>query len=296
MHSKHALGVLIFFSALSLVAGDFGPWGAPVNLGAAINSGFGESSATTSKNGLSLYFQSNRPGVGGFDIYVSQRTSEDASWGPPVMLGPSINTTAGEMAPALSRDGHYLFFISDRAGGKGDFDLYVSYREFTHDVFSWQPAVPITELNTSLREGMGSYFENEGGRPQLYFAHGVPGNLDIYMTEQQADGTWGTPTPISELNTGVDDARPAIRFDGLEIVFFSNRGGDYDLYASHRNSVSDPWSAPENIGPAINSAAVEQQPSLSSDGTELYFASNRRGGFGLNDLYVTRRSKRGNHE
>ena len=68
-----------------------------------------------SKDGLSLYFASNRlESFGGEDIYVSQRETRDSEWGPAMNLGPIINTTANEMVPAFSRDGHLLFFASNR--------------------------------------------------------------------------------------------------------------------------------------------------------------------------------------
>ena len=68
--------------------------------------------AATSKDGLSLYFNSDRLGsLGGQDIWVSQRPSENDAWGPPMNLGAVINTTAAELY-SLSRDGHWLFFTS----------------------------------------------------------------------------------------------------------------------------------------------------------------------------------------
>ena len=71
-----------------------------------------------SKDELSLYFSSNRPGpFGGEDVWVSQRASREDPWGPAVNLGAAINTEFNERAPALSRDGHWLFFASTRPGG-----------------------------------------------------------------------------------------------------------------------------------------------------------------------------------
>src|SRR5687767_1104771 len=72
-----------------------------------------------SKDGLSLYFAAARVpgGFGGEDIYVSQRETRDAEWGPAINLGPTINTAASEMVPAFSRDGHLMFFASNRLGG-----------------------------------------------------------------------------------------------------------------------------------------------------------------------------------
>jgi WD40-like Beta Propeller Repeat len=68
----------------------FSDWSAPVNLGPLVNSPFNEAGPALSKNGLSLYFHSNRPGgLGGSDIWVSQRNSPGESWGPPINIRSS---------------------------------------------------------------------------------------------------------------------------------------------------------------------------------------------------------------
>src|SRR2546423_8363144 len=95
----------------------FSPWSPPINLGSIVNSPFGDFFPTISKDGLSLYFTSARvvPGAqGGWDIYVSQRASVSAAWGPPQNLGPTITTPFDEGAPTLSIDGHRMYFSSDR--------------------------------------------------------------------------------------------------------------------------------------------------------------------------------------
>jgi Tol biopolymer transport system component len=108
----------------------FSDWSAPVNLGPTINiAGFNTQHPAISKDGLSLYLSSDRPGgFGQLDIWVSQRPSLDDSWGTPQNLGPNINSGARDLAPAFSPDGHYMYFQSDRAGGCGGLDLYVSHR------------------------------------------------------------------------------------------------------------------------------------------------------------------------
>ena len=64
-----------------------------------------------------------------------------------------------------------------------------------------------------------------------------------------------------------------------------------DIYAATRAGAFDPWSEPFNLGPAVNSSnGAETRPSLSWDGTTLYFGSTRPGGDGGADLYVTTRS------
>src|SRR5262249_6104396 len=103
-----AVGLLGAAASLSAAAPSYTDWSTPVNLGPTINTTFNESGAALSEDGLSLYFNSNRPGgVGGPDIWVSQRDSVDDEWGAPVNLGPTINTTSAETVPAFSRDGHW---------------------------------------------------------------------------------------------------------------------------------------------------------------------------------------------
>src|SRR5215469_8910331 len=81
-------------------------WSEPVNLGPLINTAFNDQHPALSKDGLSLYISSNRPGgYGADDIWVSQRASVDDPWGPPQNLGPTINSGAVELSPAFSRDG-----------------------------------------------------------------------------------------------------------------------------------------------------------------------------------------------
>src|SRR5204863_6688022 len=139
----------------------YSDWSAPVNLGPGINSASNDQDAAISKDGLSLYFASNRPGgFGGFDMYVSQRASTDDPWGSPVNLGPTVNTAFDEGNAAFSRDEHSMFFQSKRPGGFGGIDIWVSQREQTHDDFDWQPAINLGPGVNSVADDNGpTYFE-----------------------------------------------------------------------------------------------------------------------------------------
>ena len=85
--------------------------------------------------------------------------------------------------------------------------------------------------------------------------------------------------------------------NGLEVFFHSTRPGTglRDLWTSRRKSVFDAWSPPENMGTVVNSVAEDLFPALSSDDDTLFFVSNRPGGFGLGDIYVTTRTRHGEH-
>src|SRR5438046_1146562 len=110
--------VVVYLSAAgSVAAPKFSDWSPPV-LVPNVNSEFLDFGPAISRDGRSLYFSSNRPGgFGGVDIWVSRRARTKDAWGMPVNLGLTINTTALEAVPAFSRDGHWMFFGSDRPGG-----------------------------------------------------------------------------------------------------------------------------------------------------------------------------------
>lgn|SRR5262245_3188495 len=278
-------------------------WSAPVNLGAVVNSPWDDALAALSKDNLSLYFTSNRPvgagGTGGYDIWVSQRATIDAPWGPPVSLGPPVSTpAAAEAGAALSRDGHYLFF--HRLMPTGDWDIMVSWRPQTHDDFGWQEPVNLgPAVNSAANDAGPAYFEGDETSPaQLFFGSTRFGSYDLFVSEIGSDGTFGPAMLIPELNSPAGDQRPTISHDGKEIFFHSNRVGSTaglaDIWTSTRPTLFDPWVTPTNVT-EINSPSVDAQPTLSSDGETLIFNSNRPGSLGASDLYaVTRTKVRGN--
>jgi len=274
-------------------------WSAPVNLGPVVNSRSNEDLPHLSKNGLSLFFISDRPvgSFGSFDIWVSQRWSLDDPWGPPMNLGPNVNTDSNERGPALSRDGHFLFFSSDRAGFSGQ-DIWVSYRKHTHDDFGWEAPVKLgAGINTADPEFGAAFLENDDtGIPTLLFVRreGFGGNADIYVSELLADDSFGPGVVITELSTPFDDLRPTIRPNGLELFFASNRPGSlrHDLWVSTRATIFEPWSTPVNAGPIVNTEFNELFPALSSDGATLIFSSDRPNDNARTDLYVSSRDRR----
>jgi WD40-like Beta Propeller Repeat len=279
-------------------------WSAPVNLGAPVNSSAAENNAVLSPDELSLYFISTRPGgFGGADIWVAQRATRDSPWQTPINLGPSFNTPGVEASPVLSSDGHLLFYSSDRPGGRGSNDIYVARRDDKNDDFAWGPSVPLGPgVNTAEFEAGEFYLQSaEDGSTNLYFVRG-PNTvaLDIYSVAIDREGaTLGPAVPVTELNDtdpAVTDARPAVRQDGREVFFYSNRAGSLgasDLFTAVRRSVHEPWSTPENLGSPLSSVANDIQPFVTHDGRTLLFASNRVGGIGGSDIWMSMRTPSG---
>jgi hypothetical protein len=309
---RFRIGAAACLASIALVAAPFvdtasfsNSWSEPVNLGEAVNSAFEEFLPELSKNGRSLYFASNRPGpFGGEDLWVSRRGSSREPWGPAENLGTVINGSSNERSPALSRDGHLLFFATNRPGGMGGFDIWVSWRPHTDDDFGWQPPVNLGPAVNSAAGDFGpSYFENDDlGMPTLFFASSRPGvgGVDIYRSELTAAGSFGPATLVAELSTPHNDFRPTIRFDGLEVIVDSNRPappeiagtGLRDLWVSIRNTPVAAWSVPQHLGTAVNGPYNDSLPALSGDGASLVFTSDRPEGFGGSDLYQTSRPKR----
>ena len=116
----------------------------------------------------------------------------------------------------------------------------------------------------------------------------------LRMVDLLPNGTFGPSTLVAELNSPDSDGGPSVRFDGLEIFFSSTRPGgigQMDLWTATRSTVFDPWSAPTNLGPRVNSAAQDFDPDIASDRETLYFRTNRDGPSRGNDLYVSTRTK-----
>lgn len=277
-------------------------WSEPVHLSEAVNSSFRELNPALSPDGLSLYVGSDRPGgFGGIDLYVSHRACDDCPWEAAVNLGPLLNTAANDGAPVLSSDGHLLFFESQPPGGFGNGDVYVSRRADPKDDFGWGPPVNLgPDVNTPDIDTPGGYSQSaEAGPGTLYFSRGADINqFEIYSVDVRPDGRpLGPAVLVSEVNdpNATDGAGP-VRADGKEMFFWSTRSGGQgraDMWVSTRQSAHDPWSAPVDLPAPLNTAFGDLTPTLSHDGRTLIFASNRPGGLGLQDLWMSTRTPSG---
>lgn len=292
----------------------------------AFNTEFLEGCPMTSRDGKTFYMASNRPnGKGGIDIWVSTRGGDSEPWGLPVNAGEPVNSEYNDFCPTIDRDGHRLFFVSNRpAWGTapatiascGGADIYVT--RLRDDGTFDDPANPAFDEpenvgcapagpNSAADEASPFPFPENGSGPTLYFSSAraggfsqegggaVNGDQDIYMSRSYG-GVFGPAELVPGVNSPSDDGQPNVRHDGLEMFFFSNRPGTLgmsDIYSATRGRTSGQWSAPGNLGANVNSTAAESRPSLSWDGSTLYFGSTRTSGTaeGSNDIYVTKRER-----
>jgi hypothetical protein len=319
------MGPTVVFAKHQKQLGPFSPWSEPVNLGPVVNSASNTFHPGISKDELSLYFTSDRPGgVNGAnlipvtELWVTQRDGLDAPWEQPLNLGPQINSFGySSGVPNLTPNGLWLFFGSSRPGGcnapspNGNTDLWVARREDPEDEEDLAWGAPVNlgcKINTPSAQDSPVYFrDRETGITNLYFTRfDGPGgtfenpdqNYNIYVSTLGEDGSFGPGVLVRELNSAFRNTRMAIRSDGLEMIFTSNRPGgigparlNLNLWVATRASTRDRWSTPVNLGPRINRGFNDRGPALSFDGKTLYFASRRPGGFGESDLWVATRTE-----
>jgi len=284
--------VLVLVLALGLVANvanaDF-TFGTPTNPGPPVNSSSGDGGVCISANGLEFYFVSNRPGGhGDRDLWVMKRPTPEDDWGDPVNVGAPANSRYGFWEPSISSDGLSLYFSDGHTpqfgnrlpggiGGQGD--IWMITRETIHD--AWGAPVNIGPAVNSLNavhpslsaDGLSLYFQSHGG-----------GICDIMVaTRESTSDSFGDPVKpafLKNVNSSVGEWMPDISADGRTLFF--NR--IQKLWMSTRATIYDDFGPPVQLPPQLN-ISNSDSPSISPDGSTLYFTSSRPGGVGGNDIW-----------
>ncbi|HNS19887.1 MAG TPA: hypothetical protein PKH24_05280 [Sedimentisphaerales bacterium] len=217
-----------------------------------------------------------------------------------------IQSTLGVIDPAyaegpdcFSADGLEMYIESDRPGGSGGFDLWVSKR--THVAEGWGPLKNMGSAINSSKDDNTCSLAADG--LTLYFAssrsNGYGGSDLWHAKRTRISQPWGQAVNLgSRINTDSIDACPRVSSNGLELYFDSSRpggSGGRDLYVLMRGAPKDAWGDPVNVGPVVNSAYGDMNPTLSPDGllllfTDSYSAPFRPGGHGDCDVWMTRRT------
>jgi len=252
------------------VFGQPAPFGPPVNLHAT------EYSASISADGLELYYDDWDEWV---DIYVATRATTKDDWGEPERLGPAVNTAAFEWTPRISADGLELYFASNRDGSTyNGYEIFVSRRDSKVD--PWQPAEKLGPMiNSSFNQTLGSI---SADGLELYYGTGnsySSGNTLMIATRPAKNSPW---TETRVIAPGILGASPAISPGGLHLVFSSDSlpggMGDLDLWMMSRQSVRQDWSAPVNLGAAINNADMSHHPWILHDCSAILYTVGKVGG------------------
>ena len=230
-------------------------------------------------------------------ILIVEAAKADFTFGEPINLGPPVNSQYYEDGANISADGLELYFISPQPGGPGDFELFDIYVATRSDVdANWSEPVNLGLTVNSANNDSGPSISSDG--LLLYFSStrsGGHGDDDLWVTTRTAiSEPWGSPVNLgSTVNSSAWDFDPSISSDGLELYFTSNRAGSYgfvDIWVTTRETIEDDWSEPVNLGAVVNSTTFTQTPSISADGLILFFESDRTGGVGVNDIWMTKRA------
>jgi len=209
-------------------------WNTAVLLSNRINTErYNEGAQTISPDGKYLFFTGcNRPdGLGRCDIYVSHREGKD--WGEPYNVGAPVNSEYWESQPAISPDGRTLYFVSNRPGGSGGYDIWKS--TITDDT-KWGPAINLgPEINTSYDEN--TPFLHADGKTLYFSSDGWSGfgNKDIYYSRMDDQGKWQKPINMGyPINSFENESGLIVSADGNLGFFSSNLKGGYgeqDIYS-----------------------------------------------------------------
>ena len=218
-------------------------WSLATPLSSKINTTrYNEGAQTISPDGKYLFFTGcNRPdGLGRCDIYVSHREGKD--WGEPYNVGKPVNSEYWESQPAISPDGRTLYFISNRPGGLGGYDIWKS--TITDDA-KWGPAVNLgPEINTPYDEN--TPFLHADGKTLYFSSDGWPGfgNKDILYSRMDDSGNFKKPVNMGyPINSFDDESGLIVSADGNFGLFSSNLKEGYggqDIYS---------FGIPENAKP-----------------------------------------------
>jgi outer membrane protein OmpA-like peptidoglycan-associated protein len=164
-------------------------------------------------------------------------------------------------------------------------------------LFEPTDSIAVVNVDPVINTFRTQYFPQYLPKQQkLYFTVRKELNSDeeIYMSNWQ-DGRFETPLPITELNQENNEGTPTFSADGLYMIFsgceYPNSLGGCDLYETRW--IEGSWTKPKNLGFRVNSHDWEGQPHLSSDGTLLFLASDRPGGLGKRDLWLSEKDEMG---
>ncbi len=207
------------FSKAKLIEGD-------------INNEPSKGGITVSSDGDWMIFAGNfHRGYGDFDLYISYATPD--GWSEPENLGPNINSGYWDSSPSLSPDNRVLYFSSNRPGGIGGKDLYMSNRLPNG---KWGPAKNMGPFINSIGDDTSPYIHADN--QTLYFtSDGLPGygGTDLFVCRKDVNGLWSTAENLGyPINTIENEGSICVSSNGLTAYYASDRAdsrGGLDLYS-----------------------------------------------------------------
>lgn len=209
----------------------------------------------------------------------------------PRNMGDAINSAVSEYYPTITIDGKE--FVYTRRVNNINEDFHGS--QFVNG--EWNRSQGLAgDINTAQNEGAQNI--SQDGQWLIFTGCNFPegyGSCDLYISYLTPQG-WSTPENMGDLiNTPAWESAPSLSPDKRQLYFASRRPEGYggsDIYVSHLQP-NGKWSAPENLGPQVNTSGDESCPFIHADNQSLYFTSNGLTGYGGDDLFVVRKGPKG---
>jgi len=209
-------------------------------------------------------------------------------------LGAKVNSKCSELLPLISPDGNTLYFVRDVDCGQNIGGQDVWYSQYSKETKEWTQAanigIPI----------------NEKGNDALYSIT-PDGNTALVSGKRLANGTrklgysaaqrglngWMRPVGIEVVNYYNDNdyVEACLAQNGkaiLTTIENDDSYGERDIYVTFPQP-DGTWTKPLNLGNVVNTAADETSPFLASDNVTLYYSTAGKGGYGKNDIFITKR-------
>ena len=297
-------------------------WKEPIVIFAGADDSIDRYAPAITDGGLTLVFVAGLPksGDSGADLYISTRAKPTDEWSDPKPL-TALNTDSDEIGPAFSFDGQFLLFASNREGGQGGYDLWVS----RNDDGNWSAPVnlgasintPMDELDPFIRRKLDEP-GNTGDRLHpagLYYASNQPAegepeanlprwrgtarlqpvpqseNFDLFLAriESEAMQIELDPEVEPEAETEEKPTKPSTSIVGIGDLLSQLTGGGKGGKSAKTAPSTHPWTfaQPERLV-HLNTAARDAMPALTQLGDYIYYASNREAGLGGFDILSAR--------
>ena len=217
-------------------------------------------------------------------------------------LGTSINTSLPELRPTISADGNLLFFICENNPRNTKYssvpnsqDIWFSERDSTG---KWSRAVHLGYPLNTVQYNAVYWISPDNNRILIRgaFDNGAFAGKGVSMCTLKRNGNWSEPEALIIKNYNKYDrgrqSGATMGHDGQTLFLYMspNQGSpDNDIFVCFLTK-DGTWTEPKSLGKKINAPETnEMTPYLAPDGVTMYFSSNRKGGYGDNDIWMTRR-------
>ncbi len=227
--NKMEAGSTDYFEDIYITKKKGGKWTAPENMGSQINTDGHDATTAVAPDAQSMLIYKDTKGDG--NLYECKLVGD--VWSKPKKMNKYINTKYHESSASYSNDGKTLYFVSNKPGGFGNHDMYVT--QWDDEKLDWGEAKNLgPTLNTKYNEeavlihpdGKTLYFSSQG--------HKTMGNYDIFKSTLNDDGSWTTPENIGyPINTVDDDVFFVINASGRRGYYSSFKAdghGEKDIY------------------------------------------------------------------